>query len=165
MGTTLNVAPPLPRRVPGYSNGELKKQAGRRHASIFSSSSKLAVAGARRWVRMVTGLPANEASALEVVVSELATNAIKHSESGSPGGFFTVRVAFLDASRIRIAVTDGGPKAFGSTRFPRWQGGSPDEDHGRGLVLVRALSRRAGVLGVKGGPLTAWAVIHRADLT
>lgn len=73
MGTGLNVAPPLPHRAPGYSNGELKKQAGRHHASIFSSSSKVAVAGAQRCARMVTGLPSNEASDPEVAVSELAT--------------------------------------------------------------------------------------------
>lgn len=157
-------SPPLPRRVRGYSNGELRKTNGRRHAAVFSSSSSLAVAGARRWVRLVTGLPPGEAFGLELVVSEIVSNVIKHSASGRPGGFFTIRVAFLTSTRIRVAVTDGGPQVTDEITFPDWNGGSPDEDHGRGLLLVKETSRRTGVLGVMGGPLTVWAVIDRDDL-
>ena len=156
--------PPLPKRLSGYSTGELGKTRGRRHASVFSSSTKLCVSGARRWVRLVTGLPRHEASGLEIVVSELVTNALDHSASGEPGGLVTVRIAFLDVSRIRIAVTDSGPKVFGGPGFPDWSGDSPDPEHGRGLTLVQAFSRRTGVIGVRGEPLTVWAVIDRSDL-
>jgi len=155
--------PPPPRRVRGYSNGELTKQRGRRHASVFNSSAH-SVAGARRWARMVTGLPRSEAYTLELVVSELVTNAIEHTATGSPGGSFTIGITFLDASRIRVAVTDSGPQLDGEPQYPNWFGACPDDDHGRGLPLVKALSRRTGVLGEVGGPLTVWAVIDRADL-
>lgn len=159
-----NPCPPLPRRVPGYSTGDLRTKAGRRHAAVFSCSP-LAVTGARRWARSVTGLPPSEAFGLELVVSELASNAIKHSASGHPGGFFTLRLAFLTCTRVRVAVTDGGPQVTDQTTFPDWNGACPDHDHGRGLVLVRKMSRhRCGVLGVAGAPLTVWAVIDRTDL-
>lgn len=156
--------PPLPRRVPGHSTGELRARAGRRHAAVFSSSP-VAATGARRWVRLVTGLPPGQTFALELVVGELASNALKHSASGRPGGFFTLRVAFLTSTRVRVAVTDGGPQNTEEAKFPHWNGGSPHDDHGRGLLLVQEMSRhRCGVLGVVGAPLTVWAVLDRADL-
>lgn len=161
--------PPLPRRVAGYSTGEMRRRLGRRHASVFSSSSGRAVAGARRWARHVTGLPATEANDLELVVSELVTNALRHSASGHPGGFVTVRIAFMSASRIRVSVTDGGPRVLGEAAFPEWPtemplADCPKPEHGWGLLLVQEKSRRHGVLGIKGGPLTVWAVLDRADL-
>jgi len=163
MGAMLTTHP-LPRRVRGCSTGELRLRAGRRHATVFGSSP-LAVTQARRWVRSVTGLHPARAFSLELVVSELASNAIKHSASGRPGGFFTLRIAFLTSTRVRVAVTDGGPQVTDQATFPGWNGACPGDDHGRGLVLVKKMSRhRFGVLGVVGGPLTVWAVLDRTDL-
>lgn len=114
----LGVVPPLAPRVLGDSSGKLTGHAGRRRASVFSSPLDLCVSSARRWIRLLTGLPRHEASCLELVVSELLANAINHSASGDPGRLVTVRVAFLDASLIRIAVSDRGPKSFGIPGFP-----------------------------------------------
>src|SRR5699024_3382973 len=154
----------LHRRVQGCSTGKLRFTAERGHATVFGSSP-LAVTQARRWVRSVTGLHPARAFSLELVVSELASNAIKHSASGRPGGFFTLRIAFLTSTRVRVAVTDGGPQVTDQATFPGWNGACPGDDHGRGLVLVKKMSRhRFGVLGVVGGPLTVWAVLDRTDL-
>ncbi|WP_083931811.1 ATP-binding protein [Nocardiopsis salina] len=158
----MSAAHPLPRRVPGYSNGELRR-GGRRHAAVFSSSSH-AAAGARRWARQVTGFPPAEASMLELVTSELVSNALQHTASGRPGGFFTIKIAFMTPSCLRLEVTDGGPRVTDKCSFPDWGGGPVDSDHGRGLAIVGEVSRRTGVLGVVGGPLTVWAILDRADL-
>lgn len=157
------VTPPLPRRVPGYSTGQLSRCSGRRHAACFSSASP-AVRGARAWVRRVTGLPPAEADVLELLAAELATNAYTHSASGDEGGFLTVQVAFLETSVIRIGVLDQGPRPGSRLCFPSAQVSGADEEGGRGLALVRDISRRFGVLGSIGEPLTVWAVVYRSDL-
>lgn len=157
-------APPqLPRRVPGYSTGRLSRCEGRRHAACFSSAS-LAVRGARSWVRRVTGLPPAEANVLELLVAELTTNACKHSASGDEGGLLTLQVAFLDTNILRIGVLDQGSRQGTVPCFPTIRAPGAEDEGGRGLALVRSISRRFGVLGTIGGPLTVWALVHRTDL-
>jgi two-component sensor histidine kinase len=81
-------------------------------------------------------------------VSELATNAVLHSNSGQPGGSFIVRAAVHGDGRLRIEVTDqGGPWA------PR-----PDHDagHGRGLLIVGRLAANWGITGDGLTSRTAW---------
>jgi len=66
-----------------------------------------------------------------VCLSELATNAIQHSNSRRPGGTFTVRVS-LHPGCLRVEVEDeGGPW------LPRHHG---DRQGGRGLQIVSALA-------------------------
>ena len=63
-------------------------------------------------------------------LSELAANSVLHSNSRRPGGCFTVR-ARLYPQGLRVEVEDeGGP----------WQRPGPDEQCGRGLVIVGALA-------------------------
>jgi serine/threonine-protein kinase RsbW len=82
-----------------------------------------------------------------VCLSELATNAVIHSDSRLPGGSFEVRVSLSPAGRLRIEVTDqGGP----------WHPvADPSGQHGRGLLIVASL---AADWGIPGGPdsRTAW---------
>src|ERR1022692_3730533 len=93
---------------------------------------------ARRFTAgVLDGCPAADDAIL--CVSELATNAVLHSNSAQPGGSFTVRTAVRDGGRLRIEVTDqGGPWA------PR-----PDHDagHGRGLLIVGRLAADWGITG------------------
>lgn len=42
-----------------------------------------------------------------LIVSELASNAVRHSRSGRKGGWFLV-IVVLDDDRVRIEVTDEG---------------------------------------------------------
>jgi anti-sigma regulatory factor (Ser/Thr protein kinase) len=112
----------------------------------------------------VTGLPPAEADVLELLVAELTTNACTHSASGDDGGFLTLQVTFLDTNIIRIAVIDQGPRTGAAPRFPTVRSPSTDDEGGRGLALARSISRRFGVLGSIGEPLTVWAVVHRSDL-
>lgn len=151
--------PRLPQRVSGYGTAPGLAWAGRRHGARFGSTPDQ-VAAARRWVHAMSGLPKREAFVLELVVSELVTNALRHTRSGQDGEI-TMRILHLDGGRIRISVTDEGPRLGEAPTFPEIEPGLPFDDHGRGLFLVNQASRRMGVLGVLGGPLTVWAVIER----
>jgi serine/threonine-protein kinase RsbW len=87
---------------------------------------------ARRFLAgVLDGCPA--AGDALLCVSELATNAVLHSQSGQPGGRFTVRVR-IRAGSVRVEVTDeGGP-------WRREHDG--DGQSGRGLVIVGELASR-----------------------
>ncbi|WP_230864216.1 ATP-binding protein [Streptomyces clavuligerus] len=63
----------------------------------------------------------------QLVVGELAANAVKHTRSGAPGGSFHVTVVFRDG-RVRVVVADqgggGGPRSAPSATRTRAAGGS-----------------------------------------
>ena len=80
-----------------------------------------------------------------VVVSELAANAVVHAES-------SVRIRLLLGPRtLRIEVIDHG------VGTPEPQPKSITEEHGRGLLLVSALSRAWGIDHGPGEGKTVWA--------
>ncbi|MES9536570.1 MULTISPECIES: ATP-binding protein [unclassified Actinomadura] len=105
------------------------------------------VARARRFVREVLGT-GPVADTVELCVSELVTNAVRHSASGD-GGQITVTVA-ADGDVIRGEVTDDG--AADST--PHVRGAARDEG-GRGMMIVDALTTRWGVTPAPPG-VTVW---------
>ncbi|MET9296535.1 ATP-binding protein [Streptomyces sp. NPDC003077] len=73
---------------------------------------------------------------VELVVSELFTNAVCHSRSERIGCELTVVGA-----HVRVEISDQGR----GTSMPRVQPGSLDKEGGRGLFLVGALSENWGV--------------------
>lgn len=86
-------------------------------------------------------------------LSELAANAVLHSNSRLPGGSFTIRAERGAAGRWRIEVIDqGGP----------W---SPNPDpggrDGRGLLIVGRLAADWGIAGGHDGR-TAWCELDGA---
>ncbi|HEY9525399.1 MAG TPA: ATP-binding protein [Thermopolyspora sp.] len=99
------------------------------------------------------------ADAAELIVSELATNAVRHSASSRFGGRFTVTItAFAD--HVRLAVDDeGGPNS--PTMPPSEQ--EEEGEGGRGLLLVAAVADDWGVSGNQRGR-TVWAVLKITDL-
>jgi serine/threonine-protein kinase RsbW len=73
-----------------------------------------------------------------IVGSELATNAITHSDSRKPGGQFIVLAEAYEGDYLWIEVEDqGGP----------WIERDPTDEHGRGLLVVAALSSDWGIEG------------------
>jgi len=129
------------------------------------------VAQARRLVRfLLTDTPC--ADDAELIVSELAGNALRHSRSGDAGGSFTVevvlgRASFMrhggEATGILITVHDQGGNGV-----PWFRGEHPpdtNEENGRGLATVAALATR---VGYQGGPTVGhrvWAYLStREDL-
>ena len=90
---------------------------------------------------------------VELLVSELATNSVRHTESG-----FEVRVS-SDPRRIRVSVTDSGPGR------PVERAHDPSAASGRGLALVKMLSSASGVNPSRGaaGGKTVWFVLDVAE--
>jgi anti-sigma regulatory factor (Ser/Thr protein kinase) len=85
--------------------------------------------------------------AVGLVVSELVTNAVQHVPAGP-----VCVTARLDRHAVAIEVTDSG------TVLPRPVLPDEDEEHGRGLLLVAALSARHGSDRTQSGK-RCWAEI------
>ncbi|MEY9211946.1 ATP-binding protein [Thermobifida halotolerans] len=108
------------------------------------------VAAARRFVVGAVRLcprsaaPDEVVERAELIVSELATNAILHTHSGDPGGFFKVRV-HVDGRGVRAEVRTLHPRLWQSAPHvvkPE----DPFREHGRGLFLVDQLATEWGTL-------------------
>lgn len=84
---------------------------------------------------LLAGCPA-AADAL-LLVSELAANAITHSDSGHPGGTFTIRLTHQPGRGVQAEVRDQGSA---------WPGDLPAPARSpHGLYLLQALSTACGV--------------------
>ncbi|WP_063766161.1 ATP-binding protein [Streptosporangium amethystogenes] len=84
----------------------------------------------------------------ELIISELATNAVEHTRTGQPGGLFTTTVKRNPDGTAYIEIADqGGPAVFG---LP-----TPNREGGRGLYLVTALATAWGFKGDAAGR-TVW---------
>ena len=115
---------------------------GRQRFEADSAAPRLA----RQWVR---GLVEEELApvALDdvlVMVSELATNAVRHG-----GGGFDVVVATSDGE-LRVEVVDASPA------IPQAQWVPAGATSGRGLAIVDALSESWGVTALEGGGKAVW---------
>ncbi|QFY05348.1 ATP-binding protein [Nonomuraea phyllanthi] len=116
--------------------------------------STVSITEARRFVTtFLKGWP--DVATAELIVSELATNAIRHSASGRFGGRFLVTIRG-NGHRVWIGVLDeGGP---GRPRiFPEY----PELEGGRGLRIVSEMATDWGVQGDHRGR-TVWASLHEA---
>ncbi len=114
----------------------------------------------RAWCRNGVSVDPLRALRIELVASELATNALTHSASGQACGHIRVEMESLPGRLVRIAVTDDGPRPGHTVCLPRL---SSEVDAltacGRGLRLVDRLSMEWGWNGEPGTPLTVWAHI------
>lgn len=75
---------------------------------------------------------------VQLCASELVTNVIRHLGEGVP---VTVRVSRDDGGRIRLEVTDPDPRVLPVLRAAV----DAEEESGRGLALLEALTARWGV--------------------
>jgi anti-sigma regulatory factor (Ser/Thr protein kinase) len=92
------------------------------------------VPAARRFVTdLLRGVSADTMEAVELMVSELATNCIRHTDSG-------FELTIIRTGRdIRIEATDGA----GGT--PEMRSPKPTDPSGRGLKIIDMLSAEWGV--------------------
>ena len=105
--------------------------------SMICARALATPAEARGWIAdNIASLLTDQAlEAVQLVVSELVTNAIDHSE-----GEIELSVAVLDGLGVRIEVADGSPDCAAVVIRPR----DPDGVAGHGLHLVEAFSEGWG---------------------
>ena len=104
------------------------------------------VGDARRFLASILSDSSLTGDAL-ICLSEIATNAVLHSNSGQPHGAFTVRVS-LGKSTLRVEVEDqGGPWAHGYHN---------DGQSGRGLLIVSQLATTWDISGDGTTSRTVW---------
>jgi anti-sigma regulatory factor (Ser/Thr protein kinase) len=107
---------------------------------------------ARRMVRQVLGDGHPASETVQLVVSELMTNAIVHSKSGAPGGTVTVALCPGPGGVLVQVRDDGGPSQ------PRLTSVAADPSNGAeqgyGLLLVDALADRWGSISCPDGRIT-----------
>ena len=96
----------------------------------------------RRWLASFLPAGPGREDVLSIAV-ELATNAVRHTATGS-GGQFTVQVSWCaPPGTVRISVADNG-----APHGPRWPDGPcPAGESGLGLHLVCALASATGECG------------------
>ncbi|GCD99537.1 ATP-binding protein [Embleya hyalina] len=123
--------------------------------SLRLSATVEAVPRARHALRAVLAerAPRAPVDTLELLLSELVTNAVQHSTRGR-----TVAVAVLRRENsIRIAVVDD------DTALPE-AGGAVDllDEHGRGLLLVEAMAEEWGSYPVPDGKVV-WCDVKTVE--
>lgn len=112
---------------------------------VFTASADQ-VAHARAFIQdHLADHPARDTMAL--LVSELATNAIRHSRSR----LFALTVARITSGRLRIAVIDEGQAGI-----PHLHGTTPDAENGRGMSIVDLLATRWGIIRLPGVGSAVW---------
>jgi anti-sigma regulatory factor (Ser/Thr protein kinase) len=110
------------------------------------------VPSARRFVRgVLADLP--RAGDMELIASELVSNAIRHTPAGDPGGKFTVTVR-TGPGWARIEVSDTGNGEW----HPEPDRGSPDDEYGRGMAIIAAVADKFGH-AVDASGQTVWAEV------
>ncbi|MFL5863351.1 MAG: ATP-binding protein [Solirubrobacteraceae bacterium] len=110
------------------------------------------VRAARRFTTdTLSSTAAATVEAAELMVSELATNCIRHEGT-------SFRVTILGSTReIRIEVTDSG------SGTPAMRSPGPDEPNGRGLQIVNMLSASWGVEAERPAGKTVWFTMRAAS--
>ena len=110
---------------------------------------------ARALARQVLGADHPAVDTVLLLVSELVTNAIMHSESGSPGGTVTVALCPGPAG-VLIQVRDNGGAS--APWLPAADSDAAAE-HGYGLLLVDALADCWGTVASTQGRVTWCRVV------
>lgn len=111
----------------------------------------------RRHIRELLGTDHPKIDDIELLTSEVATNAIVHSGSGRSGGRLTLTVE-RDDDKVRVEITDDG----GADTVPHLVSDGLGE-HGRGLWIVRALSDECGSWQDQRGRTTVWFQFNGAS--
>lgn len=117
-----------------------------RNERVFDPTAR-AVGCARRYVVTWLGELGLGSWIAELLVSELATNAVEHARTP-----FRVRMCAEGDDVVRLEVEDSGPGQ------PEVQRGGAIQDRGRGLLIVERLALDWGV-AYTGGAKQVWARI------
>ncbi|MFJ6669428.1 ATP-binding protein [Streptomyces sp. NPDC091383] len=125
------------------------------HQYAFDGDTR-APAQARDHVREALGswqVPEDTVEAAVLLVSELTTNAVKHTRSPRIGLELLRR-----EGEVEMAVQDSGPRPVAPLRTILTQAGDTWDENGRGLGIVHRLASRWGTAEAGTG-LKVWAAI------
>ncbi|GIH78364.1 ATP-binding protein [Planobispora longispora] len=119
-----------------------------------------AVPQARAWAQdLLADQGADTRYTALLLLSELITNAVIHSDSGrGPDGTVTVYLGATDGL-VHIEVIDDGSAAS----MPFLRAADPTGDSGRGLALVEALAAKWGVHHDEETGTAVWCQIDEAE--
>lgn len=106
----------------------------------------------RSWVRAQCA-DTDDAEDAALIAVELVSNALLHTRSGEPGGWFGVEVS--RGHDLCIAVHDLGGRSVPA--FDTADGQGVLAEHGHGLRVVAELATQVGVEGDPVGGHTVWA--------
>jgi len=127
----------------------------RRRLQLVTAESAVGIGRAladlalREW-----GFPRSSRSDVRLIVTELVTNVIRHTDTPSHRiGVLDVALDLLPYSTVRVLVWDA------SARLPIRRSARADSEGGRGLLLVEALSACWGSYPVAGGGKVVWAQV------
>ncbi len=110
------------------------------------------VQAARAFTGLVLGVHARDDGGISsLLVSELVTNSVQHSDSGKLGGTVTITVAVTPAEILIEVIDNGGA----GEPAPRETSDAGNAEDGRGLYLVKELSSAWGHFAAD-GRLTTW---------
>jgi anti-sigma regulatory factor (Ser/Thr protein kinase) len=140
----------MPAEMQGTRNGRVEWQ-GREGLRMRLGSGPDAAAHARRAIAALRAdLDPPLIETLRLLVTELVTNSVRHTESDA----ITLRVA-VGSSAVLTEVTDEGPA------FDPDPETLEDPDHGWGLFLVQMLAPKWGVTD-EGDSKRVWFELRRA---
>ncbi|MCX4733611.1 ATP-binding protein [Streptomyces sp. NPDC059832] len=134
--------------------------ADHQEANVTLPSEPVSVSAARRYVARVLGdwglaTDTDFADSIQLIVSELATNAVQHTFGQSPT--FTVDLRLEREEHLHLGVTDSHP------RWPRRLPAAVQQDNGRGMVIIRCLAKQCGgrltVTPTADGGKTVWIAL------
>jgi len=124
--------------------------------SVVLPGQRQSVAVGRHWVVACAsghGLNGVLGQVIELLCSELLTNAVLHGADGGPVAL-AVRVS---TTAVRVSVSDAAREA------PVVLHSEPSDLHGRGMAIVEAMSQRWGVENHAEGGKTVWFELDRAE--
>jgi anti-sigma regulatory factor (Ser/Thr protein kinase) len=125
-----------------------------KRASVCLPARVDQVARAREFVLTTLGAGHPCTGVLQLIVDELVTNSIVHSESGREAdGTVTVTLT-SKPGRVRVEVTDAG-----SATLPRLREVGLSAENGRGLYLVAALAAAWNCSRGPSGTTATWAEV------
>jgi anti-sigma regulatory factor (Ser/Thr protein kinase) len=103
------------------------------------------VADARQLARAVIEETGARVPELDLVISELAANAVRHART-----HYRVEIA-VEGGTVVVGVHDG------SSALPQMRTPGPGDGGGRGLLIIESIARRWGVQPIDGDGKTVWA--------
>jgi anti-sigma regulatory factor (Ser/Thr protein kinase) len=128
-------------------------------ATAWFPGQSAEVGQAREFVRGVLGESWPALDDVLLLVSEIASNAVRHTASAGDGGWFDLTISVADDT-IRVAIADQG-----SPNQPCLAGeGDPSElTGGRGLRIVDAFADRWGHTGDEAGRVVWFEISRKAE--